>query len=813
MRTATAIPDRLLILCSLTIVATLSSPARLSGSLSPVQLIPVSGSISSQVLADVHGDGRADVLVSWWRQDQVLGVIGSIDLASSLPDFEFSSLSTLASGNWIPTSLVFSDLTADLTPDVVVAINKGPLGGGILVVPGTGNGTFGSATELATGAYLPTIIDVGDVTADGQPDLVAWSLSTAGVSVIPGVPGGFGARFTVAPATYFRGFLLADADGDGNTDILCYSGHGMVFLYSEDTGAFTVSSPMSFGDSVVAARVADTDDDGLPDIVGITYYGGQLLIGRGLGNRQFAVSSGVTIGRWSDIQLVDMNQDDVSDLVLSNPEEAGTCIVSADGVGPVRKLHVGGGPPSLGDVDGDGDNDASFLRPGGLMVMSGPGDGRLYPLDEIATIGPIEALACADMDRDGFSDLLTTSIPYDPFTGYGGLLSIANGQAGGWQQASSVAAGRYPRAIAIADFNKDGWNDCVLANRYSNSLSMFQFGPLGPTRSDHLADLEPGDLKVADLDEDGNSDLLSAHPSLGAFTWMQGDGNGTLTRAQSWTASEVDRLVVRDDDGDGHTDVFALGREGAECVYFRGLGDGNLQRVRSMRAYGRVDIGNMDEDRESEVVAAYSDSVYVFDFGVPFEESMWGGKTRMGSGASITVADIDVDGHDDVLVAQRNGGLIEVLFGDGQGSLGTSKMLIFGGYSSRRPIVADINDDGFADIVRGDGDKVLALMGSASEVVAVQSPTARKPASSLLVSPNPSRGSVSFRVEFGVHRFDIFDISGRMIRSESLSDSKRAAAWKWDGADHLGRRVPTGVYIVRAVGSEAVLLSRFVVTR
>jgi hypothetical protein len=80
------------------------------------------------------------------------------------------------------------------------------------------------------------------------------------------------------------------------------------------------------------------------------------------------------------------------------------------------------------------------------------------------------------------------------------------------------------------------------------------------------------------------------------------------------------------------------------------------------------------------------------------------------------------------------------------------------------------------------------------------------------VSPNPSTGPMSIRVETGSSltvSVEVFDISGRIVcgpRFDTLGRGVGAIAW--DGRDASGRRVPHGIYFVRVRGNDTSELRR-----
>jgi hypothetical protein len=80
---------------------------------------------------------------------------------------------------------------------------------------------------------------------------------------------------------------------------------------------------------------------------------------------------------------------------------------------------------------------------------------------------------------------------------------------------------------------------------------------------------------------------------------------------------------------------------------------------------------------------------------------------RVGIGAeAFAIADLDRDGHDDVLVTTSDGPRVDVLFGDGATAFPRSRELAVRG--AREAIAADVDGDGALDVVLG-GDATLLV--------------------------------------------------------------------------------------------------------
>src|ERR1700733_3565574 len=94
----------------------------------------------------------------------------------------------------------------------------------------------------------------------------------------------------------------------------------------------------------------------------------------------------------------------------------------------------------------------------------------------------------------------------------------------------SIPTGNGPRWTAVADINHDGHPDLIVANDGSETLSVllgdgkghFQNASGSPVPAGHL----PNDIAVADMNHDGNPDLVIANHQSPYLRILLGDGKG-----------------------------------------------------------------------------------------------------------------------------------------------------------------------------------------------------------------------------------------------------------------------------------------------
>jgi hypothetical protein len=88
----------------------------------------------------------------------------------------------------------------------------------------------------------------------------------------------------------------------------------------------------------------------------------------------------------------------------------------------------------------------------------------------------------------------------------------------------------------------------------------------------------PSDLTTADVDDDGDQDLIAASRPDNSITLYTNDGSGNFDQGQTLTtqAAQVAAVQVADLNGDGHLDVLSASVEDNKLAWYPGDGQGNF---------------------------------------------------------------------------------------------------------------------------------------------------------------------------------------------------------------------------------------------
>jgi len=292
---------------------------------------------------------------------------------------------------------------------------------------------------------------------------------------------------------------------------------------------------------------------------------------------------------------------------------------------------------------------------------------------------------------------------------------------------SDVNVGDFPQSIAAGSFNGDSMPDLVVANIFTNDLSVL----LGNGSSFNAADsiftgsFQPRSVAVADFNQDGNDDLVVGHEATNVVSILLGQGNGAFATPITLTAgggqTTVSTGLFTNDAFPDIAVASAVSNQAFVISNTNGSNFGVLHTVTTGTTPSRAEFANLEVNNQFN---ANSDpDLVVSSFGANRVETYFntgGGSlstastVNVGTGASdIAVADFDLDGHLDVASANQFSDNITVLFNNGfNGQFDPVKTRSYPAGSGPTAIEAvDINMDGQIDLAVTNGsDSNLAVL-------------------------------------------------------------------------------------------------------
>ncbi len=620
------------------------------------------------------------------------------------------------------------DLDGDGDLDALVALHPdSSIDVGVLM--NDGSARFTVAQSLPTPApFGLSDIDVGDINGDGHLDLVALDVANDTIVTSFGDGSGVFPPFIVSTVSDETTFIrLADLDGDGRDDLVCTSFDVINRSYtmlSNGDGTYTEvwSGPTT---SANVFRPGDFDGDGVVDALRLLPAGGiQLAVGNGDGTFTLATAQPTAFPFPRDVQFADINGDTHLDLVvlsgaLTASSELATYLGDSTGTFTLRDTLVVTPTESneirVGDLDEDGafdvfvSYDASSASANILgEFVRGTATG-LFASSE--TIGPfgvdVEPFLIGDVDGDGHDEMTA-------FQGSGIFESASmtlhlDDTAPYTRQTLGTPIGVAALDLAAADIDRDGDTDIIAALPSEFTLRVLVNDGAGdfPTSLDSTLLSKPADFVVTDLDGNGTADMATAVPNTSDSVWVyDNNGAGAFTLAQGGVIPAGDgpiTVVAGDLDGDGLQDLVTASQnsETIEILIANGTSftpttsipvDEISTQLRSVR------LTDLDRDGNLDLVSTFSDVIVTLlgDGAGHFTPFQFIEPTSF-FGATGQSAAVDLDGDLDIDLVTLRGDGFRAFVNDGTGLL-AAPVLTPIAFNANDYAVGDVNGDGIADI-------------------------------------------------------------------------------------------------------------------
>jgi len=322
------------------------------------------------------------------------------------------------------------------------------------------------------------------------------------------------------------------------------------------------------------------------------------------------------------------------------------------------------------DLDGDGALDLVVSNPNdadgdnNVDILHNNGDGTFTELAEYPT-GPPAQTVVADFDHDGVPDIV--GVAWD---GQGPLPAFyLHGAGNSTFTKSTWGGGRdFLTFISAGDLDEDGTPEVVAP--YVDSVD-----PEGPAGFVIVAvpsftvmqDVpafghDTGQTIVVDIDGDGHQDVVVADHATSRFRVYRGDGSGTVTLADevALPGGGIWQLASFDLDGDGRLDIVAIHGFSPITVSLNKPTGFVTTTIQPIHAFPRgLAAGDFDHDGKLDLATSGTDfdtPVDIFlqtDVGFTYAGSL-PIPTGHSSGDTIS-ADINGDGYADVVSAGLDG--------------------------------------------------------------------------------------------------------------------------------------------------------------
>lgn len=566
-----------------------------------LRLLQTAGSVNALAVADLNGDGIAEVISSDGQNSYVYDAQGTLqwqttgyggsDLAvGNVDDDSAQEIVIAGDGHGYVIDASSRQLEWDYINGFGTRVRTGDIDGdGRMEIIGASSWykiTLFDADlkspkrDITTSQDIDSLLVV-DLEGDGVSEILYGDGQWGSIHCYEGT--GLSERWMIAnPEHGSSGLTDGDVDGDGTIEILWGAGGsstGADFLYVANPTSGIEWQNAHLDGPLSAVAVGDVDDDGQDEIVMVSYKSNS------------DSDDGV-------ISIFDAETHTLEWQSMDLPN-----IYAWSGVNSVR----------IADVDGDGETEfiiaTAHLYDGLVQVYN----GRTHALKAQSAsynAEPFTAMEVADVDGDGATEIVVGTTVATTGASAAHLI-VLNGAtlAEKWKSPGVTNGWGTVTDLSIGDVDNDGHAE-ILAVAGGNRLYAID----GVTHQyDWLADIPANTVGSFDLDQDGQLEILVGRTdgTIGVYSGATFSARPTIS---SFSTSSVDALNVADLEGDGEAELLVasggflnvLNYRTGQLVWRSGRLGENLGR------YNHLQIKDIDGDGKKEVLVGSSLAIYQY---------------------------------------------------------------------------------------------------------------------------------------------------------------------------------------------------------
>ena len=556
-------------------------------------------------VADFDGDGKQDIATVgagntvYLLKNAVAPGATSIVTGAFVNASSFSATST-------PTGIAVGDIDGDGKADIITSSSAAAVASVFRnISTGTGSFLFNAKVDMATGTG-PVNVAVGDLDADGKPDIVTANSTGATWSVLRNDPSGFPPVITsVTPGSAIPGAPVTITGSNFSTtpaNDFVYFGATKAAVTAASSTSLTVTVPADATYAGITVEDTSTHLTGYQLFPFLPGFDTSIYLRGVLG---FNAPVNFTAGSQAyNLAIGDLDGDGKSDFVVTNTASntmtvyrntsTSGSITAASFASSTITLASGPIGVAIGDLDGDGKPDVAVTYSTGTLVAALRNTSSLGAISfaapvTYATVGATPSYVLInDVDGDGKSDLVVAN--EGSTSGTSGMVILRNTSLRGaaftsasFGAAVSFTTGTYPYFLAMGDLDGDGKRD-ILCSSYGNgagtTVSLFRNisspGVISTASLSTPATITAGTgtigVAIGDLNGDGKPDIATGNYGASTISVFRNIAvSGTLNASSfdlktDYTAGSGSRTIaISDLDGDGKPDL-VVGDQGGNAV-------------------------------------------------------------------------------------------------------------------------------------------------------------------------------------------------------------------------------------------------------
>ncbi len=279
------------------------------------------------------------------------------------------------------------------------------------------------------------------------------------------------------------------------------------------------------------------------------------------------------------VEVADFNNDKLPDLIVTNEKDSSVTILLGKGKAQFEQAKGSPFPAghavndvTIGDFNNDGNLDLAFANHERkyLTVLFGNGHGSFTAAPKspfpVEVIPHTHGIATGDFNNDGRLDLVTDSWGNDKIE-----ILFGDSINGFKTPGTFFKVGKHPyQRIRVGDINNDGNTDIITTNLEGDNVTILLGDGKGnfndATGSPFPCGNSPFGFAIGDVNADGKPDLAiinspastTDRTGKNGLTVLIGDGTGkfTIMKGSPFEAGNIpNRVAIGDVNGDGVNDI------------------------------------------------------------------------------------------------------------------------------------------------------------------------------------------------------------------------------------------------------------------
>ena len=304
---------------------------------------------------------------------------------------------------------------------------------------------------------------------------------------------------------------------------------------------------------------------------------------------------------------------------------------------------------------------------------------------------------------------------------------------GSFGNATNYSVGPQPFGVQSGDFNADGFEDVVVANFGTNTVSLLMNSKSRLLAATHLTvgnGSSPGPIAVtlADFNRDGKLDIAVANQTENSVSVMLGTGGGLFAPRVNYPVGTAPSSITAGDmDNDGFFDLITADKSSGTISILRGTAGGTFASAQTI-AIGAVLptyalVGDLNGDGLKDVVVANygSDSISILMAQGNGSYTETASYTVGNLPRSLLLRDINLDQIFDIAVANSGSGSIDLLLGNGDGTF-VKAGVVGAGLTPMIVVGSNFNDDSLTDLAVScyGSDEVTVIINTSPKAISSQ---------------------------------------------------------------------------------------------